>query len=167
MGPHQDALTWSSSLTPPPSLSAASELQLAGLSGLYPGPDVLLSLIKAGDGTWERRRTDPDFAWVRIGLGKVAAARPVRLGDHGPAVAEPDPELASAADRVVAGTAMIPLAPVSLPLARLGVLAVVAPGPTAITGARAMVAAWLASLAGLHAPGDLAHCRPFSRRNGR
>ncbi len=133
----------------------ASELQLAGLSGLYPGPDVLLSLIKAGDGTWERRRTDPDFAWVRIGLGKVAAARPVRLGDHGPAVAEPDPELASAADRVVAGTAMIPLAPVSLPLARLGVLAVVAPGPTAITGARAMVAAWLASLAGLHAPGDL------------
>jgi DNA segregation ATPase FtsK/SpoIIIE, S-DNA-T family len=133
----------------------ASELQLAGLCGLYPGPEELLGLIKGGDGTWERRRTDPDFGWVRLGLGRVAAAHPVRLGDHGPAVAEPDPELATAADTVVNGTAMITLAPVSVPLPRLGVLAVVAPGPAATTAARAMVAAWLASLAGLHAPGDL------------
>ncbi len=133
----------------------ASELQLAGLGGLYPGPAELLALVKAGDGTWERRRTDPDFGWVRLGLGRVAAARPVRLGDHGPAVAEPDPELATAADAVVNGTAMITLAPVSVPLPRLGVLAVVAPSPAATTTARAMVAAWLASLAGLHAPGDL------------
>ena len=119
----------------------ASELQLAGLCGLYPGPEELLGLIKGGDGTWERRRTDPDFGWVRLGLGRVAAARPVRLGDHGPAVAEPDPELATAADTVVNGTAMSTLAPVSVPLARLGVLAVVAPGPAATTAARAMVAA--------------------------
>ena len=64
----------------------ASELQLAGLAGLYPGPEELLRLTKAGEGIWERRRSDPDFGWARLGLGQVPAARPVRLGDHGPAV---------------------------------------------------------------------------------
>ncbi len=135
--------------------SRASELQLAGLAGLYPGPGELLGLVKAGQGIWERRRTDPDFGWARLGLGAAAAARPVRLGDHGPSVTEPDPELAHATERAVAATATIPSAPVTAPLAHLGVLAVVAPGAENLTSARAMVAAWLASLAALHAPGDL------------
>jgi DNA segregation ATPase FtsK/SpoIIIE, S-DNA-T family len=133
----------------------ASGLQLAGLAGLYPGPEDLLGLVKASEGIWERRRTDPDFGWARLGLGPVAAARPVRLGDHGPSVSEPDPELAGAAERVVGGTATIPQAPVTVPLPRLGVLAVVATGPEKVGWARAMVAAWLASLAALHGPGDL------------
>ena len=132
----------------------ASELQLAALAGLYPGPEELLRLTKTGEGVWERRRSDPDFGWARLGLGKVASARPVRLGDHGPAVSEPDPDLARAADKAVAGSAMVLDAPVTVPLARLGVLAVVA-GPSALGQARALVASWLASLAGLHAPGDL------------
>jgi S-DNA-T family DNA segregation ATPase FtsK/SpoIIIE len=135
--------------------SRASGLQLAGLAGLYPGPDDLLGLTKAGEGIWERRRSDPDFGWARLGLGAAAAARPVRLGDHGPSVTEPDPDLAVAAERVVATSATIPSAPVTVPLARLGVLAVVAPGAENLTRARAMVTAWLASLAALHAPGDL------------
>ena len=133
----------------------ASELQLAGLAGLYPGPEELLRLTKAGEGIWERRRRDPDFGWARLGLGNVPAARPVRLGDHGPAVSEPDPELAGAAESAVAGSAAVPAAPVTVPLARLGVVAVVAPEPEMLTSARSMVAAWLASLAALHAPGDL------------
>ena len=88
-------------------------------------------------------------------LEKCRRARPVRLGDHGPAVSEPDPELAGAADSAVAGSAAVPAAPVTVPLARLGVVAVVAPRPQMLTSARSMVAAWLASLAALHAPGDL------------
>ncbi len=114
-----------------------------------------MRLTKTGEGVWERRRSDPDFGWARLGLGKVAGARPVRLGDHGPAVSEPDPDLARAADKAVAGSAMVLDAPVTVPLPRLGVLAVVAAGPDGLAQARAMVASWLASLAALHAPGDL------------
>ncbi len=133
----------------------ASERQWAALAGLYPGPEEVWRMAKTGEGIWERRRSDPDFGWVRLGLGKVAGARPVRLGDHGPAVSEPDPDLARAADQAVAGSAMVSDAPVTVALARLGVLAVVAAGPDGLAGARAMVASWLASLAALHAPGDL------------
>jgi len=133
----------------------ASDLQLAALLGLYPGPEDLFSLIEAGEGTWERRRHDPDFAWVRLGLGRVAAARPVTMGQQGPALTEPDPELARLVDRVVQATATVPSAPVTAPLAQLGVLAVVAPGAGMANPARQMVGAWLASLASLHAPGDL------------
>ncbi len=133
----------------------AAELQQAGLVGLYPGPDELLELVKAGDGIWERRRTDPDFGWVRLGRGRVEAARPVKVGDHGPAVTEPDPGLAGAVDAIVAASEALPMAPVTVPLASLGVVAVVSPGGDTTAPARAMVGAWLASLAGLHAPGDL------------
>jgi DNA segregation ATPase FtsK/SpoIIIE, S-DNA-T family len=133
----------------------ASELQLAALVGLYPGPEELFGLIQAGDGTWERRRDDPDFAWVRLGLGRVAAARPVTMGEQGQALTEPDPELSREAERVVRASATVPSAPVTARLGQLGVLAVVAPGADMGRRARRMVAAWLASLAGLHAPGDL------------
>ena len=90
----------------------ASELP-AGLNGLYPGPEELFRLVKATDGTWERRRSDPDFGWVRLGLGKVRSARPVKLGDSAPAANEPDPELASAAEQLVAASAYVTSAPVS------------------------------------------------------
>ena len=133
----------------------ASELQLAGLNGLYPGPEELFGLVKASDGTWERRRSDPDFGWVRLGLGKVRSVRPVKLGDSAPATNEPDPELASAAEQLVATSAYVPSAPVTAPLPELGVVAVVAPGPEMATNARGMVASWLSSLAVFHAPGDL------------
>ena len=133
----------------------ASELQLAGLNGLYPGPEELFGLVKATDGTWERRRSDPDFGWVRLGLGKVRSARPVKLGDSAPAANEPDPELASAAEQLVAASAYVTSAPVTAPLSGLGVVAVVVPGPEMLTRARGMVASWLASLAVFHAPGDL------------
>lgn len=133
----------------------ASEVQLAALCGLYPGPDDLFRLIEAGDGTWERRREDPDFAWVRLGLGQVPAARPVVMGGQQQGLNEPDPDLSRAADKVVSATAVLASAPVTARLAQLGVLAVVAPGAQVKQRARRMVAAWLASLAALHAPGDL------------
>ena len=133
----------------------AAEVQLAGLKGLYPGPDELFELVRAGEGTWERRRADPDFGWVRLGLGNVRSARPVTLGEPAPAATEPDPELASAAERVVSTSACVPDAPLTAALPGLGVLAVVVPRPESVSKARGMVASWLASLAVFHAPGDL------------
>jgi len=129
----------------------AAEVQRAGLEGLYPGNDRLVSLALYTEGTWERRRSDEDFAAVRLGLGAVSAVRPVVVSQPGGAIAEPDAELASLADALVTETARIDQAPVVVPLGRLGTVAVV--GDAGV--ARDLVGAWVASLAAFHPPGEL------------
>ncbi|MBJ7610078.1 MAG: type VII secretion protein EccCa [Candidatus Dormibacteraeota bacterium] len=131
--------------------AAAAELQGAGLAGLYPNTAALLSLVRSGDGVWERRPTDQDFAAVRLGLGEVAATCPVAPEAPVTPLAQPDPELAEAAEEVTRRYRSLPAAPVMLPLRRLGVLAVVGPRPRA----RDLVGSWVASLAAGHALGEL------------
>lgn len=129
----------------------AAAVQRGGLEGLYPGNDRLVSLALDTEGTWERRRSDEDFAAVRLGLGAVPALRPVVVSQPGGAIAEPDAELAGLADSLVDHTARIDKAPVVIPLGRLGTVAVV--GDAGV--ARDLVGAWVASLAAFHAPGEL------------
>src|SRR5205085_2024247 len=98
----------------------AAEFQRDGLEGLYPDTPTLLDLARRREGLWERRPGDDDFGFVRLGRGEVAADRPaVKQGGDGP-LAEPEPDLASAADELIRRTATLRDAPVVVPLCQLG-----------------------------------------------
>ena len=97
---------------------AAAQVQRDAAQACFPDPEALVTVAARGDGLWERRPGDEDFAAVRLGRGRVPANRPVRLvKDEGP-LAEADPDLAAHADRVIEETATLPAAPVVIPLAR-------------------------------------------------
>ncbi len=129
----------------------AATAQRDALEACFPDPAALGLVAAGGDGLWERRPGDPDFAAVRVGRGPVAAACPAAMArDDGP-LAEADPDLADAADRVLAETAVLPAAPVAIPLGQLAGVAVIGE-PEA---ARALTGAWLAGLAVFHAPAEL------------
>lgn len=130
---------------------AAAAAQRDAAEACFPDPDALAEAAASGEGLWERRPADEDFAAVRLGRGRVPASCPVRLArDEGP-LAEADPDLADAADRLLAETAGLAAAPVVIPLGRLGSVAVVGQPE----GSRALVAAWLAGLATFHPPAEL------------
>jgi len=131
--------------------AAAAAAQRDAAEACFPDPSALRIVAAGGDGLWERRPGDVDFGAVRLGRGLIPASCPVRIGrDEGP-LAEADPDLAAAADRVLAETASLAGAPAAVPLARLGSIAVVGE-PQA---ARALAGAWLAGLATFHAPAEL------------
>ena len=129
----------------------AAAAQRDALEACFPDPEELRLVAARGDGLWERRPGDTDFASVRLGRGKVAAACPVQVGrDEGP-LAEADPDLADAADRVLAETATLSSVPIVLPLGRLGSVAIVGEPDRS----RALASAWLAGLSTFHAPAEL------------
>ncbi|HEX3907078.1 MAG TPA: type VII secretion protein EccCa [Mycobacteriales bacterium] len=130
---------------------SAARVQRAGLNGLHPSVTELPDLVASGGACWERRPRDPDFATVRLGSGHVAAAAPVLMDVEDSPLATPDPVLADAAAAMVDEFRTLPRAPVTIPLAELGVVAIVGDRQRA----RDLAGAWLASLAALHAPGDL------------
>jgi S-DNA-T family DNA segregation ATPase FtsK/SpoIIIE len=131
--------------------AAAATAQRDAAEACYPDPAALCAVAASGEGLWERRPGHADFAAVRLGRGLVPASSPVQLGrDEGP-LAEADPDLAAAADQLLAGTAMLAGAPVTIPLGRLSSIAVVG-DPDA---ARGLAGAWLAALATFHAPAEL------------
>ena len=129
----------------------AAAAQRDALEACFPDPAELRLVAARGDGLWERRPGDADFASVRLGRGRIAAACPVRLArDEGP-LAEADPDLADAADRVLTETATLSSAPIVLPLGRLGSVAIVGEPDRS----RSLASAWLAGLATFHAPAEL------------
>jgi DNA segregation ATPase FtsK/SpoIIIE, S-DNA-T family len=129
----------------------AAAAQRDALEACFPDPAELRLVAARGDGLWERRPGDADFGSVRLGRGRIAAACPVRVGrDEGP-LAEADPDLADAADRVLAETATLSSAPIVLPLGRLGSVAIVGEPDRS----RSLASAWLAGLATFHAPAEL------------
>jgi S-DNA-T family DNA segregation ATPase FtsK/SpoIIIE len=131
--------------------AAAALAQRDAAQACFPDPEALVTVAARGEGLWERRPGDADFAAVRLGRGRVPARCPVRLArDEGP-LAEADPDLAAEADRVVAETATLPAAPVVIPLADAGCVAIVGEPERA----RALAGSWLASLATFHSPAEL------------
>lgn len=129
---------------------AAARVQRDALVGLYPDTAGALAAVRLHAAAWERRPADADFANVRLGLGAVPASAPVLATGDGP-LATPEPELAEAARELVERTAVLPDAPVVVPLRTLGSVAVVGPRPAA----RALAGAWLAALGASCAPSDL------------
>lgn len=131
--------------------AAAATAQRDAAEACYPDPAALRIVAASGDGLWERRPADADFGAVRLGRGLVPASCPATLaGDEGP-LAEADPDLADAAEQLVADTATLAAAPVAIPLTSLGSVALVGEHDAA----RALAGAWLASLATFHAPAEL------------
>jgi DNA segregation ATPase FtsK/SpoIIIE, S-DNA-T family len=134
--------------------AAADQLataQLAAADHLHPDPPRLWTLVCRAERLWERRPTDDDFLTVRVGRGPVPLHAPVRLDAAGGPLVERDATLLDAAEALVRRAAWLPEAPVTVPLRRLGVLALTGPRGRV----RALARALLCQLAALHAPDDL------------
>ena len=138
---------------------AAVEEQVARVAALqrraarrsHPDLDALLRVAEGGERLWERSPPDHDFLEVRLGPGRVPLAAPVRLDlGHDP-LAEHEPALLARARGLVDRSAWLDDLPVTLPLRRLGVVAVHGP-PEA---SRALVRSILLSSAVFHGPRDL------------
>jgi S-DNA-T family DNA segregation ATPase FtsK/SpoIIIE len=125
--------------------------QLAAAEHLHPDPPRLWTTVDQTDRLWERRAADDDFLTVRVGRGPVPLAAPVRLDLTAGPLLEHDPELLQAAERLVRRAGWLPAAPVTVPLRRVGVLALTGPPDRA----RALARAILCELAAFHAPDDL------------
>jgi DNA segregation ATPase FtsK/SpoIIIE, S-DNA-T family len=134
--------------------AAADQLataQLAAADHLHPDPPRLWTLVCRAERLWERRPTDDDFLTVRVGRGPVPLHAPVRLDAAGGPLVERDATLLDAAEALVRRAAWLPEAPVTVPLRRLGVLALTGPRDRV----RALAGALLCQLTALHAPDDL------------
>jgi S-DNA-T family DNA segregation ATPase FtsK/SpoIIIE len=125
--------------------------QLAAADHLHPDPPRLWTLVCRAERLWERRPADGDFLSVRVGRGPVPLHAPVRLDAAGGPLVERDATLLDAAQTLVRRAAWLPEAPVTVPLRRLGVLALTGPRDRVLALARAL----LCQLAALHAPDDL------------
>jgi S-DNA-T family DNA segregation ATPase FtsK/SpoIIIE len=127
-------------------------LQRAAASWLHPELDSLLGLVEAGERVWERSATDDDFLEVRVGVGEVPLAAPVRLDlGHDP-LADHEPELLASAEDLVERSTRLRALPLTVPLRHAGVVAV--HGPPA--AARSLVRSMLLRAAVFQGPSDLA-----------
>jgi DNA segregation ATPase FtsK/SpoIIIE, S-DNA-T family len=114
-----------------------------------PAPDQLWA-VAASLRRWERRPTDADFGWLRIGVGPQFLATPLVPGESGP-VEDLDPLCALALRRFIAGHSTVPDLPVQLSLRRYAAIALSGDRDAA----RAMARVLVAQAATLHPPTDL------------
>ena len=132
-------------------LAATATAQRAAATRVHPAVSELWQVAAGRRHLWERRRTDPDSLHVRVGLGTVPLAVPVRLDLGGNPLVEYVPELEAAAREVVDGHRHLAGMPVTVEAGELGSLAVVGDREAA----RALVRALVCQLATWHAPDDL------------
>ncbi|MEV4617879.1 type VII secretion protein EccCa [Asanoa sp. NPDC049573] len=118
---------------------------------LNPSAAALVDVVRDPARRWERRRTDPDFLAVRIGLGTLPV-RPLTLPDQGTALQPTDPFMLAEARGVLRRFRQAPGMPLVVPLDRAGDVSIVGPR-AAVRGA---VETLLAQVAALHAPDDVA-----------
>ncbi|MFD1152371.1 type VII secretion protein EccCa, partial [Saccharothrix hoggarensis] len=130
-------------------VTRAIRRQREALAHLHPEPDALPSLT-AGDRRWERRRSDADFAVVRVGTGPQGAALELVPPDTKP-LEQLEPLSALALRRFITTYATVPDLPLALALAGFGVVHVGGDRDRAAPLVRAV----LAQLAVLHAPDDV------------
>jgi len=104
---------------------AAAQREVA--DRLHPDLPRLWALVNRADRLWERRPADADFLSVRVGTGQVPLAAPIRLDQGGGPLVDHDPELLAAAETLVERAAVLPAAPVTVSLARHGVVALTGP----------------------------------------
>ncbi len=123
----------------------------AAARAAHPAPAALLDVARDPARLWERRRRDPDFLELRLGLG----TRPL----SGLAVPEPtdpvrrhDPFLAAEAEAVAHQCGQLSGVPVTVPLDGVGHVSVVGDRTAAV----GLVRSLLLQVAVLHAPDDVA-----------
>jgi S-DNA-T family DNA segregation ATPase FtsK/SpoIIIE len=133
-------------------VARVAQAQRAAARWLHPDLDWLLRLVAAGERVWDRSATDEDFLEVRVGIGEVPLAAPVRLDlGHDP-LADHEPELLTRAEDLVERSTRLRELPLTVALRRAGVVAVHGP-PGA---ARSLVRSMLLRAAVLQGPSDLA-----------
>ena len=120
----------------------------AGL--LNPDPAALLELIRDPARLWERRRSDPDFLRVRVGVGDVRWFSLTVPPEQDP-VKPYDPIMISEANAVATHYAVVRGMPVTVNLDRAGHVAVVGDRDDVVAVARSL----LLQLAALHSPDDV------------
>lgn len=117
---------------------------------VHPAPAALLDVVRDAARLWERRRWDPDFLEVRVGVGDLP--RPGLTMPHADGPAEPpDPMLLAEARSVVDRHSRLRHVPVAVQLDGVGDVAVVG-GRAETLG---VTHALLAQVAALHAPDDV------------
>ncbi|GAA3283517.1 type VII secretion protein EccCa [Dactylosporangium vinaceum] len=125
------------------------DAQREAAAWVAPPPEQLWAAA-AGARLWERRVTDPDYGWLRLGVGTQYLATRLVPGESGP-VEDLDPLCALALRRFIASHSAVPELPVQLSLRRYAAIALSGDRDEARALARALVAqavTW-------HAPGDL------------
>jgi S-DNA-T family DNA segregation ATPase FtsK/SpoIIIE len=121
------------------------------LERLHPDTGRIWSWVTDRRYLWERRREDPDFLEVRVGLGDVPLAAPVRLDLGGSPLTEYEAELLEEAQDLVEEYHSLEMAPVAVQARELGGLAVVGRPEDA----RALVRFLVCEMTGFMAPEDL------------
>src|SRR5262249_6235319 len=121
---------------------------------LYRHPEPsLLWWEAAGARVWERRRTDGDFAVIRVGVGvQTLATTPVAPTID--AAADLEPVTAGALRRFLSAYSTVPDLPISAALRSFPSVVVTAAGESTSEHARALVRAMVCQLATFHAPDD-------------
>jgi DNA segregation ATPase FtsK/SpoIIIE, S-DNA-T family len=118
----------------------------------HPSPTRLWAIATTLRRVWERRREDPDFLQVRLGVGRASLAMPLRVGDGRlDPMGDYDREALADAQHIVSRFGMVPGQPVAVDIQRAGVVSLV--GPPDVT--RALARALLCQVGVLHAPEDV------------
>ncbi|MDN5724536.1 MAG: type VII secretion protein EccCa [Propionibacteriales bacterium] len=117
---------------------------------LDPDPGALPEVIRDPGRLWERRRTDPDFGRVRVGLGDVAWFGLTVPPEESP-VQPYDPIMLAEAEALTQHYGQVLGVPVAARLKGAGSVAVIGAREDVLPVARSMIM----QLAALHAPDDL------------
>lgn len=118
----------------------------------HPSPERLWAIASRRRRVWERRASDPDFLWVRLGLGRGQLATPIQLASRQDPLADYDEEIMAATQRLVARLGKVGRQPAAVDLGNVGVVSLL--GPT--EPVRALARAMVLQVAVLHAPDDVA-----------
>ena len=123
--------------------------QHAALTASQPEPAGLWTLV-GGPRMWERRRSDPDFGWVRVGRGAQRLATPLRAPQTAP-IEDLDPVSSSALRQFIRTYSSVAGLPVAISLRAFAHVEVTGEREAILALTRAM----LGQLATFHAPSDL------------
>jgi DNA segregation ATPase FtsK/SpoIIIE, S-DNA-T family len=118
---------------------------------INPAPQALYDVIRDPSRLWERRRGDPDFLTVRVGVGEVAG-RAMRIQEQGSVISPTDRFMLAEARAVTRRFEAMPQMPLTVPLDRAGNVSVVGDRTAVLRAVRAL----LMQVTALHAPDDVA-----------
>ena len=125
--------------------------QLAAADRLYPDHEKLWAMALSRASLWERRASDADFLALRVGRGRVAHTRPVRLDIGDDPLAERELDLEDEASTVRRRWERVNDVPVTVDLRDARVVTLVG----APDSARALSRSLVSQLAVFRAPDDL------------